>query len=462
VTIIFDSLKENYDTLRFANGAEMIIQTPVLSFRSKNKTDHIPFLSKPEQDTVSYKIEGDYIVVSYRYNPISKLDFIAKRGDTIIIDEKNVTPYIRINREKKGYEGNYDYYKKARYGSLTDFSIEDSLNHSQALYFLGRGIPWKDGVKKTTDKYKEILIDEREWIDSLYKSLMISDIEYLFFKERNKYSLLNMELKTNMKNKDSLLNILRAYNDSLYINDDFGFYTVYYQNILNTYLTFSQEQVSSKSAYDNLNESKLNIGKLGLTTKYRLLENIINTNSIETAKKYYDMFIQNVSDTTISNYLNKKYSYLFDDETTHSNDIELLDTDNKRISLSEILKYNKGNFIYIDFWASWCAPCLKEMPSAKSIREKYKDENIVFIYLSIFDEKENWKQSIKKAQLQNVKNNYLILNPYDAILIKNLNIKSIPRYLLYDKNGELIYRNAPEPSSLELQQIFNQLIESVK
>lgn len=106
--------------------------------------------------------------------------------------------------------------------------------------------------------------------------------------------------------------------------------------------------------------------------------------------------------------------------------------------------------MYVDFWASWCAPCLREMPHSKKLRENAAYKDIVFIYLSIYDKKEPWEAAWEKAELVNQPHNYLILNSKDAPFIKKHKVKSIPRYMIFDKEGQLLNDNAPVPSDKKL------------
>jgi len=114
------------------------------------------------------------------------------------------------------------------------------------------------------------------------------------------------------------------------------------------------------------------------------------------------------------------------------------------------LKRLKGKVVFVDIWASWCQPCIKEMPFSKNLQESYKNENIVFLYLSKDTDFEMWKKSSQKYELNNNENNYKIANQFVSRQFEELNIEYIPRYLLYDKNGNLVQDYAPRPSDNKL------------
>ena len=79
-----------------------------------------------------------------------------------------------------------------------------------------------------------------------------------------------------------------------------------------------------------------------------------------------------------------------------SNDFQLLNILGKTIPFAQALRQNKGKIIYIDFWASWRAPCIKAMPFSNKLKDDFKEDNIVFFYLALNDKKEKWESISKK------------------------------------------------------------------
>ncbi|UKJ08822.1 TlpA family protein disulfide reductase [Solitalea lacus] len=115
----------------------------------------------------------------------------------------------------------------------------------------------------------------------------------------------------------------------------------------------------------------------------------------------------------------------------------------KEVSLSDF----KDKVIYLDFWASWCGPCRGEMPYAKRIKEKYKDnKDVVFLYVSIDEKEDAWKKGIEENKIEGV---HLISNGFFSDVPKKYMVNGIPRYYLIGKGGEIISNEAPRPSSEE-------------
>lgn len=76
-------------------------------------------------------------------------------------------------------------------------------------------------------------------------------------------------------------------------------------------------------------------------------------------------------------------------------DFTLKTPDGKTVKLSDY----KGRYVVLDFWASWCSDCRKDLPNMVAMQEKYAGKGIVFIGVSFDDKKENWTAAIEKYGL---------------------------------------------------------------
>lgn len=118
----------------------------------------------------------------------------------------------------------------------------------------------------------------------------------------------------------------------------------------------------------------------------------------------------------------------------------------KQVSLNNF----KGKYVYIDLWASWCIPCIQEIPNLQKLEQDYKDKNIVFVSISIDEDAAAWKKKagalkLKGHQLHAVNSDYATM----------MNISGIPHFLLYDPEGKLVMYNAPRPGALEIRKYFD-------
>lgn len=134
----------------------------------------------------------------------------------------------------------------------------------------------------------------------------------------------------------------------------------------------------------------------------------------------------------------------------------LINIHGEKFEWAAVLSQQKGKIVFVDFWASWCVPCRKEIPSSAELSQYLKERNIVFIYLSIDKIFQQWVSAMQEERLPK-ENSFLIQNFDDSDFKKRFNIDGIPRYIIINKNGEVINDGAPSPSSEELKKLLLKL-----
>lgn len=107
------------------------------------------------------------------------------------------------------------------------------------------------------------------------------------------------------------------------------------------------------------------------------------------------------------------------------------DADGKEHSLKDLLKDN--NYVLIDFWASWCAPCRKFVPTLKQLAEKYADKGLVVVSISTDKDRAAWLGALREENMPwlNLQDDGTIGNSYG--------VTSIPSLFLIDPNGEIVF-----------------------
>ena len=109
-------------------------------------------------------------------------------------------------------------------------------------------------------------------------------------------------------------------------------------------------------------------------------------------------------------------------------------TDNEYISLVDVI--NKNKIVIIDFWASWCAPCIKEMPVLTQLYNDYQNRGLEIIGVSFDDSESLWKESIKQHNMSWIQ----IISKKDGSddIAELYEVVSIPCIVLINGNGEVI------------------------
>lgn len=118
--------------------------------------------------------------------------------------------------------------------------------------------------------------------------------------------------------------------------------------------------------------------------------------------------------------------------------IVLVDEAGKKVDFSEF----KGKYVYLDLWASWCGPCCKEVPYMKSLEAELKNKDVVFVSVSCDTDVQAWKNKMKELGMHG----HHLLDSENA-LGDALNVRGIPFYLIYDKEGNLHTYGAKRPST---------------
>ena len=117
----------------------------------------------------------------------------------------------------------------------------------------------------------------------------------------------------------------------------------------------------------------------------------------------------------------------------------------------------KGKVLYIDVWATWCGPCLAELPHLEQLQEKFKSsKNIEFISVSIDQNEEPWRKMVEDKKMKGLQ--IYATGAWNAEIITNYKIQGIPRFIIIDKEGNMVDGNAPRPSNSATYEILNKLI----
>lgn len=141
--------------------------------------------------------------------------------------------------------------------------------------------------------------------------------------------------------------------------------------------------------------------------------------------------------------------------------IALYDFQGMKSELKPVLISPKYKLTVVDLWASWCIPCIAEIPKWKIIEERFKGKPVRFLTISI-DKKEDidkWVEVAKRNGVYNKPNQYRLADFKESPFTRLFNVRNIPRYLLFDNKGNVLDEDFLRPSAgsfeLELLKYLN-------
>ncbi len=402
----------------------------------------------PTTNTIKL-IGGDpFISLFYELN--------LEKGDSVLVHMKtiNITPskqteyptFTILNGNKTWSETNFGYLLYAYNIDHKAIVIDDEENFQNNTYDPEK--IYKNSVK-LLDSLKAINSISNEFYSTnrVHQKLKFATSKIRKAKQQNlELDIESLGIKLNdedlLSNK-AYISFLRA--------------SVLYKYFKN------RKRVSNATQFDFINDHETFLNN---NTKHALLDAYLKS-IFFVEKSKFQKYLLKFNSTNKNEALKNKWQTIADKQEANS---EKLNTTNRNVGIltnlvndnqltfEDILSKHKGKVVLVDFWASWCAPCRKEMPFLKDLKRKFNDTEITIIEISIDKDYAAWVRASKLENISDDENNYIISNWKASKLYKNYNIKTIPRYLLFGKDGTIINEDAPRPSEKELETLIRSSI----
>ncbi|WP_255067302.1 TlpA disulfide reductase family protein [Lacihabitans sp. LS3-19] len=392
-----------------------------------------------------------YFANLYYENNLKSLDSV-KNILTKLFQNGITSSEKRISEIKYGENSNtifedIDYLLNSNH-ELTTFQRIDLVNYKLAVLLYQNRIEIFESVfSKAQKEYPKIL---------LYSFLAhnFNEYAYSYFKG-NKLDLANLFSKQSLRfysNLDTLSisygNSLDTYASIIYASGDLNNATKYQSKAVE--LMNLQNDTSNQRLIEYLNEARnfpeiINVGRkiIKANTSTNLIDSLyknalkkLNKEDPDYLKLKKDAF-QKKQKEILSKIINQK-----------AQDFALFDLNGKTVQLKDY----KGKILIIDFWATWCKPCLASFPAMKKLQNEFKDKNVKFVFISTL-EHVNTSDSInlteKILELANIRhfNEFEILidqknsKSGDFKMALDYNVQGIPAKFIVDKNGNLRYKS---------------------
>jgi len=187
------------------------------------------------------------------------------------------------------------------------------------------------------------------------------------------------------------------------------------------------EELSAKSTFDFIRENENSI-----VAAYLVYGNALSVNNSSEIEKLLQMLSPSMNNkfiTLTKNHL-EKLKQLERGKVFPT--IELPNAEGKLISLESF----RGKYVLVDFWATWCAPCLATIPNLKNIYQQYHHKGFEIYGISLDQSREAWINGITKYEISWV--NVSDLLTFASPVVKQIVVTYIPHTFLLDPNGVIL------------------------
>ena len=186
-------------------------------------------------------------------------------------------------------------------------------------------------------------------------------------------------------------------------------------------------------------EKNIESKKLKSILAYNTVNQQVKYDGIKDYDLYWDSFVKLCDNETFINQIKEKlkdWEYL--KKGMPAKDFTYESIDGEKISLSSF----KGKWVYIDIWATWCNPCVGEIPKLKELEEKFHGKNIVFMSISVDRTQEPWKKMVAENEMKGVQ----LWAGQDPIIKDFYRVNGIPRFMIIDPKTNIYEVSADRPT----------------
>lgn len=393
---------------------------------------------------ISINGNGDFIIKYALYKPINAM---------IMIEDKRFVFFL---------EPNEDLAFRYENGQTIEFLKENKKNNTVFLEYQQQFSPFFSSKlnynlesKHYTQQVDSISSEKFSFLELKKNKLSKDFITYLendikYYTAKEKIYFARRYSPNLIKEKNNYFNFL----ETMKIQDSQATNSLNYLYFIDNYINYLYlKKIWSKGAdYKNDYIEKHYIAKSELSgepLEQFLTENfILGLQSPLINEEFMVLLNEYISEdyTEISkNLLKKSLSDMEENKLAEGKVVpkfSLKDINNQLYSLSDFTK----KYIILDFWASWCSPCRREIPEMKILSEKYKDI-AQFIFISIDNDVNVWEKGCDQL---NIPEPSLIIDSVSRInygFDKNI---SVPFYLVVDNKGKIILSNTTKEKIVSL------------
>ncbi|WP_298535439.1 thioredoxin-like domain-containing protein [uncultured Algibacter sp.] len=299
-------------------------------------------------------------------------------------------------------------------------------------------------LNNTSGLSKEFVKNEKRNIRYFYlKSLMDYEGAHRYFTKNESF-----------QTSDDFLKEFVAFD---YSNEEDYVFSDNYKRIVSNHFVEESRKLAEKDSLTN----DLAFVKITSTNKSEVIKNDLlfefanfNMSYSSDIKVFYDTFMANSTNQDNNEIITEKYKKLT--ALAKGNVSPKFENYENYKGGTTSLVDLKGKYVYVDVWATWCGPCIREIPALKEIEKQYHGKNIEFVSVSIdkLTDHDKWTAMVADKALSGTQ--LMADNDWNSNFVKEYQIQGIPRFILIDPEGKIVDHNAPRPSDPTLEALFQE------
>jgi peroxiredoxin len=234
--------------------------------------------------------------------------------------------------------------------------------------------------------------------------------------------------------------LTQHYGRSIFDNSQFINLTMLYGRRLLPSGKFSTDPTEGPRLYQ-LATAELGEGAARDRVLLKLLEGNIQHN-LAGARAFYATFRQHNADSAVARDIRADLARVRPTSAGQpAPAFTLTDNAGKQVSLADL----RGKVVYLDFWGTWCAPCMTELTEhSHALKQQFEGRDVAFVYISVNDAETKWQKVLADKQLGSP-NSVHLRSPNDEVPTA-YEVQGYPTYWLIDRAGRIVDTQAPRPS----------------
>lgn len=322
--------------------------------------------------------------------------------------------------------------------------------------------------EKTPDAFREYvheIYDEalaymedypgREALDPYFMSLMLANILYEKYGRLMDYPMARTYFSSDAEAPplpDDYYDFIRQEG----VFDDAFAHSRPYFSFLNKYLDYYMEHhVEQEATAENYGRLRFDAAKSifsGKSLDLVLAQSVIsalNFGDFKQGEALYEVFMDLAGDWWPRKVVQAEYEVLLALAPGNpAPGFRLKDIHGEEVSLDDFL----GKVVYLDFWASWCGPCMQQVPHARELKQRMAGhDDLVFLYISVDTDEAAWRKTVEEHDIQGV---HLNVPGFSHEVPGQYNLKGVPTFYLIGRDGTIIDNRPPRPSHEDIDDVL--------